>query len=67
MQLQQIKKGRWYETKLGIGVAESVGGTFPPSVRFHIVAPFPRGVVTMTPRDVLKEVAPPAQPPQPQA
>lgn len=67
MQLRQIKQGRWYETKLGMGIAERVGGTFPPSVQVRIVAPFPRGVVTLNPRDVLKEVDPPAQPPSPVA
>lgn len=30
MQLKQIKQGHWYETKLGTGIAERVGGTFPP-------------------------------------
>lgn len=63
MQLKQIKQGRWYETKLGTGIALKVGGTFPPSVQVRIVAPFPRGIVTMAPRDVLQEVDPPVQPP----
>jgi hypothetical protein len=67
MQLRQIQKGKWYETKLGSGISVSVGGKFPPSVQVRIVAPSPRGVVTMTPRDVPKEVDPPSQPPQPQA
>jgi hypothetical protein len=39
---------------------ERVGGTFPPSVRVRIVAPFPRGLVNVPPRDVLQEVDPPA-------
>lgn len=59
MQLKQIKKDHWYETAQGVGQALRVGGTRPPSVRFLIVAPFPRGVVSLHPRDILREVAPP--------
>jgi hypothetical protein len=60
MQLKRIQVGKWYATRAGVGVVEQVGGTFPPSVRLRIVAPFPRGVVNVVPRDVLKEVDPPA-------
>jgi hypothetical protein len=60
MQLKRIQVGKWYETKAGVGVVEQVGGTFPPSVRIRIVAPFPRGLANVSPRDVLKEVDPPA-------
>lgn len=56
MTLKSIKVGRWYETNVGIGQAERVGGTFPPSVRMRIVGPVPRGVVNVRPRDVIREL-----------
>ena len=56
MKIASIKVGRCYETKLGIGECLSVGGTFPVSVRFRIDKPFPRGTVTVVPRDVIREV-----------
>ena len=59
MTLKKIKKDHWYETTHGIGQAEQVGGTFPPSVMVRIVAPFPVGLRNLTPREVLREVDPP--------
>jgi hypothetical protein len=56
MQMSKIIKGRWYETKQGIGVAVVVGGTHPPSVQVNIRAPFPRGIVNLKPSEVLREV-----------
>jgi hypothetical protein len=63
MKLKQIKVGQWYETRVGIGECKRVGGTFPPSLQVRIVAPLPRGVVNVIPRDVVRalsdaEVAP---------
>jgi hypothetical protein len=58
MQLKAIKRGKWYRTRQGAGECVSAGGTRPPSVQIHIVAPFPRGKVTMSPRDVLEEIDP---------
>jgi hypothetical protein len=37
MQLKRIQVGHWYETRAGVGVAERVGGTFPPSVGVRAV------------------------------
>lgn len=59
MQIKQIKRGNWYETTQGIGQAERVGGTHPPSVVVRIVRPIPRGIVNMKPRDILNEVPAP--------
>lgn len=61
MKAAAIKVGRWYETKLGVGECTAAGGTFPPSVQVRIVAPFPRGTVTLTPRDVVREVDAPKE------
>ena len=59
MKLTAIKVGRWYETKLGVGECTAAGGTFPPSVMVRIVAPFPRGLVNLTPKEVVREVEAP--------
>ncbi len=59
MKLASIKAGRWYETRVGIGECLRAGGSFPPAVQMRIVAPFPRGVVYVTPRDVQREVQKP--------
>lgn len=55
MQLKQIKVGKWYETKRGIGECTRSGGTFPPSVQLRITYPLPRGLMNFRPRDVLCE------------
>ena len=60
MQLKQIKKGKWYETRSGTGECLSVGGTHPPSCSFNITHPFPRGRLHIVPRDVIREVQPPS-------
>jgi hypothetical protein len=59
MELKKIKQDRWYETNVGIGKCLRVGGTFPVSCRFQIVAPIHRGVVNVVPRDVIQEVPEP--------
>ena len=56
MTIKKIKVGVWYETKLGVGKCLRVGGTHPPSTKFHIVAPFPRGVLMISPKDVVGEM-----------
>lgn len=60
MQLKDIKRGHWYETKQGTGEAVTVGGTRPPSVRMRITHPIPRGEVMVSPRDVIREAGKPA-------
>lgn len=62
MKMPQIKAGRWYETKLGVGECLKSGGTHPPSVMVRIDLPFPRGRVNLTPREVFHEVPPPPKP-----
>ncbi len=59
MKLSSIKVGGWYETRLGIGECLRVGGTYPPSVKFRIVAPLPRGEVYVKPAEVLRAVPKP--------
>jgi hypothetical protein len=59
MQIKSIKMGRWYRTAKGVGKCLTVGGTHPPSVAVNIVAPFPRGRVYLSPREVLEEIDPP--------
>ena len=56
MKLKEIKRGKWYQTKQGIGQCLSVGGTRPISVSFNITQPLPRGRVNMPPRDVWHEI-----------
>jgi hypothetical protein len=56
MTISKIKVGKWYETKLGVGKCLRVGGTHPPSTQFQIVAPFPRGRLLVSPRDVVGEM-----------
>jgi len=56
MNLKSIKVGRWYETKLGAGECTRAGGTFPPSVMVRIVAPFPRGLANLAPREITREL-----------
>ena len=46
----------------GVGECLAAGGTHPPSVKFRITHPFPRGIVYLSPRDVLKETAAPTPP-----
>lgn len=58
MKLSAIKIHAWVETKMGIGQVQRVGGTFPPSVRVLITKPFPRGVVSVSPRDIVRELDP---------
>lgn len=59
MQLKKIQVGKWYETTSGIGECVAAGGTHPPSVKLNIHYPLPRGVIFMSPRNVLKEVEKP--------
>lgn len=40
MKLSDIKVGRTYQTKFGVGVCVQAGGTFPPSVRINILETF---------------------------
>lgn len=56
MTMKDIKRGKWYETKQGVGLCLSVGGTRPPSAEFNITHPFPRGRVYLAARDVVREV-----------
>lgn len=62
MKITDINRGKWYQTTQGIGRAETVGGTRPPSVQITITHPFPRGKVTLSPRDVQHEVEDPNPP-----
>lgn len=52
MTIKKLKVGMWVRTRLGDGEVKRVGGTHPPSLRVHIVAPIPRGIVNVVPRDV---------------
>jgi hypothetical protein len=52
----KIKQGSWYETSVGFGECIKAGGCFPWSAQFRIVAPFPRGMVNVVPRDVKREL-----------
>lgn len=56
MKQSEIKPGHWYDTKLGVGPCIDSAGRFPPSVRIHIVGPMPRGVISLAPRDVYREI-----------
>lgn len=58
MNIKSLKTGMWVYTKLGYGAVKRVGGTWPSSVRVTIFAPTPRGEVTMTPRDIERELHP---------
>ena len=57
MTIKQIKLGSWVETTVGLGTVERIGGTHPPSVRVHVRAPIPRGIVNVKPRDVLRQLS----------
>ena len=54
MKMKEITVGTVVETKVGVGKVLRVGGTHPPSVQVDIVQPFPRGRVSLRPRDVLR-------------
>lgn len=56
MQLKKIKVNHWYETKVGVGKVERVGGCFPVACRIVITYPIPRGVCNVVPRDFIREV-----------
>ncbi len=58
MNLKSLKIGMWVHTKQGYGAVKRVGGSWPPSVRVSIFAPVPRGLVTMMPRDVVRQLHP---------
>ena len=62
MNKTQIKEGRTYETKVGIGVCLKAGGTFPWTAVIDIKHPFPRGKCNVQPRDVLREIPTPTVP-----
>lgn len=57
MQIKLIKVDHWYETKLGIGKAVRVGGNWPVSVRIDITKPFSRGILSVAPREVIRELS----------
>lgn len=59
MRKTEIKQGKWYETKSGVGECLSAGGNFPWSAQIRITHPFPRGTLNVEPRDVLREVPAP--------
>lgn len=59
MKITEIKVGKYYRTQVGNGECKAVGGTHPPSVKFFIAEPIPRGIQYLKPRDVLEEIAPP--------
>ena len=61
MNMKAIKAGDWYETTHGIGRCTAAGGTFPPTVRVNIVSPFPRGIINLAPKDVLRRIQDPPQ------
>jgi len=54
VKLSTVKVGHWYETKAGVGKCIQTGGWHPPAAKFQIVAPFPRGIVFVSPRDILR-------------
>lgn len=58
MKLSAVKVGEWYETRSGVGKCVQVGGWHPPAAKFDIVGPFPRGVVFVAPRDILRKLEP---------
>ncbi len=66
MKQSEIKPGRWYDTKLGVGPCIDSSGRFPPSVRIHIIGPMPRGVISVTPRDVYREIDDPTPKQEPE-
>jgi hypothetical protein len=57
MRITSIKAGKWYETTKGVGECIRSGGTSPPSVQVKIVHPFPRGIVSFLPKEVIQEIA----------
>lgn len=65
MNKTQIKEGRTYETKVGIGVCLKAGGCHPWAALIDIKAPFPRGKVNVVARDVIREVETPTLAPTP--
>lgn len=56
MNLKSVKVGEWYETKSGVGPCVAVGGWHPPAAKFNILAPFPRGVTFVSPRDIVRKL-----------
>jgi hypothetical protein len=56
VKLSAVKVGKWYETKRGVGKCVQAGGWHPPAAKFQIVAPFPLGVVFVTPREIVREL-----------
>lgn len=58
MKTKDIKVGRFYETKLGAGECLAIQSSTPPSARMRIDRPFPRGVVYVPVRDVIREIEP---------
>jgi len=56
MRAKEIKVGGWYETKLGVGECLAIQTSSPPSARMRIERPFPRGVIYVAVRDVLRKV-----------
>ena len=59
MRLKDVKPGRFYETKMGIGMAIRAGGTHPPSIKMSFQK-IGAGVFYLSPRDVLREIEQPA-------
>lgn len=55
MNIKNIRLHQWYETAQGIGECLAVGGTRPPSVKFRIMHPIPRGILFLNPREIIRE------------
>jgi hypothetical protein len=59
MKAKDVKAGDWYETKLGEGECLAIQGSVPPMARMRIVRPFPRGIVYVPMRDVIRKIEKP--------
>jgi len=56
MRAKDIKVGGFYETKVGVGECLAIHTSRPPTVRMNIMLPFPRGIIYVPCKDVLREV-----------
>lgn len=65
VKIKSIQVGKFYKTTVGVGVALDVARRFPPSVKFEIKHPQPRGIHYIPPREIFAEVPDPAQTPAP--
>jgi hypothetical protein len=59
MKAKDVKVGGYYETKLGEGECLAIQGSAPPMARMRIERPFPRGIIYVQMRDVIREVSKP--------